>query len=599
MTISSTTSRNDYTATAGQTIFPYTFKILATSELAVYLNGTLKTESSDYTVSGATNAGGGNVTFLAGTSASDTVAIVDVPALTQLTHYIQNDSFPAPTHENALDKLTRIALYLKQLLSKSVMLAISSTVSGLTIEEPIADSYVKWDSTGKILSNANAPTNVVTTTGIQTLTNKTLTLPKINENVQLAGTSTQIDSAISLKHTQNTDQYLDYGGVSESTAASVASAVSLKHTRQHSIISTTDHTSTATAGKMLKADANGLPVDANNTDTQVSATVAASHTQNTDTGTTSQTFQLQSGSIGVKLKNNGGVLEAVDATGTSYVKINALAPTDATNVATKKYVDDTISAGVAFATAVQIIAGTETTRAIAPDQLKVAGIIPQPNHNLIINGGFTINQRAYGSAGTLAAGVYGHDRWKAGSGGGNYSFTQLASPTTITVAANKTLIQVIEDVMVYGGTYILSWKGTCQARYAINSATPAGAYAASPITITGQTAGTTMSVEFGNGAASGTLGEVQLELSGVATPFDLRNYTVELALCQRYYWTSAVWVPSSTAFPTSICSPVNMRANPTIAGGGAGWNLNQAGTQYNVFYNTTGAVETLTFSAEL
>ena len=49
------------------------------------------------------------------------------------------------------------------------------------------------------------------------------------------------------------------------------------HTRQHSITQTLDHTSTATPGKILKADANGLPVDATNTDAQVSAAVTASH----------------------------------------------------------------------------------------------------------------------------------------------------------------------------------------------------------------------------------------------------------------------------------------------------------------------------------
>ena len=49
------------------------------------------------------------------------------------------------------------------------------------------------------------------------------------------------------------------------------------HARQHSITSTSDHTSTATSGQMLQADANGLPVNATNTDAQVSAAVTASH----------------------------------------------------------------------------------------------------------------------------------------------------------------------------------------------------------------------------------------------------------------------------------------------------------------------------------
>ena len=49
------------------------------------------------------------------------------------------------------------------------------------------------------------------------------------------------------------------------------------HTRLHSIIDTLDHSSTATSGRMLKANANGLPVDATNTDAQVSTAVTDSH----------------------------------------------------------------------------------------------------------------------------------------------------------------------------------------------------------------------------------------------------------------------------------------------------------------------------------
>jgi hypothetical protein len=61
------------------------------------------------------------------------------------------------------------------------------------------------------------------------------------------------------------------------TDAQVSAAVSAAHAKAHAITSATDHTSSATPGQMLKADANGLPVDASNTDTQVSAAVSASH----------------------------------------------------------------------------------------------------------------------------------------------------------------------------------------------------------------------------------------------------------------------------------------------------------------------------------
>tara|TARA_R110000868_G_C10742106_1_gene752491 strand:- start:99 stop:965 length:867 start_codon:yes stop_codon:yes gene_type:complete len=212
--------------------------------------------------------------------------------------------------------------------------------------------------------------------------------------------------------------------------------------------------------------------------------------------------------------------------------------------------------------------------------------------NLLINAGFTINQRAYVSAATLATTVYAHDRWKAGAGGGNYSFTQNASSTTITIAAGKSLIQVVEDKNVNGTSFVLRWTGTAQARYAVNSATPAGAYAASPIVITGQTAGTTMSVEFN----AGTLTTPQLESGAVATSFDQRAYSQELVMCQRYYYrvfpalndcslASSSWVSSATTGSGIITFPVTMRIRPTV--------LEQSGTagNYSIQSDTGGSTQ--------
>jgi hypothetical protein len=171
--------------------------------------------------------------------------------------------------------------------------------------------------------------------------------------------------------------------------------------------------------------------------------------------------------------------------------------------------------------------------------------------NILINADFRINQRAYVSAAVLAAGIYGHDRWKAGASGGNYSFTQLKSSTQITIAANKTLIQVVEDANIVGGSYVLSWTGTCLGRVGLNSATPSGSFAASPILITGQTAGTVMSVEFGNAAASGTLGTVQLEAGTLVTTFEYLPLPAELVKAMRYFEVISAASNGSAAFSTA------------------------------------------------
>ena len=47
--------------------------------------------------------------------------------------------------------------------------------------------------------------------------------------------------------------------------------------------------------------------------------------------------------------------------------------------------------------------------------------------NKIINGNFDINQRAVSGTVSLAAGEYGHDRFKGGAGGATYTFATSAN----------------------------------------------------------------------------------------------------------------------------------------------------------------------------
>lgn len=154
------------------------------------------------------------------------------------------------------------------------------------------------------------------------------------------------------------------------------------HNKQHSITSTLDHTSTATSERMLKADANGLPINATNTDAQVSSAVTASHARSHALDSTSN-HSIGSLTNGRMVKNDGTKLvnatntdaDVADAVSKKHTQntdtalgaqsqalnmnthqINGVVdPTLNQDAATKKYVDDNIPSG---ALTYQTVSGT-------------------------------------------------------------------------------------------------------------------------------------------------------------------------------------------------------------------------------------------------
>ena len=73
MTVTNTTARNQYTATAGQTVFAYTFEVYNKNDLVVLKNSTTLSEGSNYTVSGVGSDSGGNITLAVGATAGDVI----------------------------------------------------------------------------------------------------------------------------------------------------------------------------------------------------------------------------------------------------------------------------------------------------------------------------------------------------------------------------------------------------------------------------------------------------------------------------------------------------------------------------------------------
>lgn len=181
------------------------------------------------------------------------------------------------------------------------------------------------------------------------------------------------------------------------------------------------------------------------------------------------------------------------------------------------------------------------------------------NLNKIINGNFGINQRNVSGTVTLAAGAYGHDRWKAGASGCTYTFATVQNVTTITISAGS-LMQVIEGNNLQSGTHVLSWTGTAQGRVDSGSYGTSGAVAGTAV------GGTNQTIEFN----TGTVSKVQYETGTVATPFEHRPYGAELALCQRYYQTGygietifSGSVTSGSVYYVGVRFHSKMRASPS------------------------------------
>lgn len=227
--------------------------------------------------------------------------------------------------------------------------------------------------------------------------------------------------------------------------------------------------------------------------------------------------------------------------------------------------------------------------------------------NLLINSNFLVNQRAVSGTVTLAAGIYGHDRWKAGASGCTYTFTTSNGIITLTITAGS-LQQIVESSNTPPGTntLALSWTGTSQGKIGTGSFSSSG--------VTGSvTGGSNLTIEFN----TGTLSCPKLELNKV-TPYRHLKLQEELTACKRYYQKSAFAYTvqrtgAATQFFTSFF-PVEFRTAPTVtysgfvdndSSGCTGLTLNVTATQISTIALTgtvtIGArlVVNVTFSAEL
>ncbi len=126
MTVSAQTPINRSTANGATTVFPYTFKILAEGDIEVSDDGIVKTLTTDYTVSGVGDEGGGNVTMLVAPLSAHTVVRRRVMALTRDVDYQDQGELPTDTLDSDQDAPVLMIQQLQEQLDRAVLVTPES-----------------------------------------------------------------------------------------------------------------------------------------------------------------------------------------------------------------------------------------------------------------------------------------------------------------------------------------------------------------------------------------------------------------------------------------------------------------------------------------
>lgn len=227
MTISSETNRNDYVGNGTVDTYSYTFRILQNSDLLVTVADTNGSESTltittDYTVTGAGDSGGGTVVLVNNSQSwldSDgdlksnyALTIRRVLPLTQPTDIRNQGDFYGETHEDQFDRLVFIDQQQQDELDRSVKFAETSTQTNVTFPEPVANTVIAWNSAGTALTASSIASGgtAVETTGDQSIAGDKTFVDEIISTPSSAAVGITINQAqaadgIDINHTGNGD----------------------------------------------------------------------------------------------------------------------------------------------------------------------------------------------------------------------------------------------------------------------------------------------------------------------------------------------------------------------------------------------------------
>jgi len=160
------TPRVSYAVAAGvtQTSFTVSFEFFDDADLNVYVDGTLKTLTTDYTVTGGDGSTGSVSISVTGASGGSTVVITRDIDLKRTTDFPASGAFQVGSLNTELDKLVAIAADLDDKASRSLQLTDYDTAVSLVLPEVDTrkGTVLAFDSSTGAVTTGPTSTNVNT-----------------------------------------------------------------------------------------------------------------------------------------------------------------------------------------------------------------------------------------------------------------------------------------------------------------------------------------------------------------------------------------------------------------------------------------------------
>ena len=352
ITISDTSPRVQYTATSSQTVFTVPFEFFNDDDLVVIhtssggvdttltkaANPTLVTQ---YSVSGAGESGGGNITLGSGATAGDTYTILRELAIARTTDFPTSGTFPIETLNTELDKIVAMMQQNERDFNFTVKSKSStSTAYGLTFPELVANKLLTVNSAGNGLEFSQEIGNYRGNWASSTAyVQRDIIKDTTNGNIYIINTNHTSSGSLPISTNANSSYYdllVDAASATSSASAAAASATAAASSATAAATSATNAATSATNAATSETNAGTSETNAATSASAASSSASAAATSATNAAT-SESNASTSATAAASSATSAASSATTATTQASAASTSATnAATSATNAATSE-----------------------------------------------------------------------------------------------------------------------------------------------------------------------------------------------------------------------------------------------------------------------